>query len=41
MAQDVCWLEPTQKRSRELALGAAAGTIAATLISIPALLEEE
>lgn len=41
MARDVCWLEPTQKKAKELALGAAAGTIAATLISIPALIEDE
>lgn len=41
VAQDVCWLEPAQKKARELTLGAATGAIAATLISIPALLEEE
>ena len=42
MANDLCWtVEPAQRRIRELSLGAVAGMITATLISIPALLEED
>jgi len=41
MSNGDCWMvEPAQRRVRELGLGATAGIIAATLISIPALLEE-
>ena len=37
-----CWLlEPTQRRTRELGVGAIGGMLAATLISIPALLSED
>jgi len=42
MANDRCWIvEPAQRRIRELGVGAVAGMITATLISIPALLEED
>lgn len=42
MTNDNCWtVEPSQRRVRELGLGVIAGAIAATLISIPALLEED
>ena len=41
MTNDSCWtVRPAQRRIRELGLGAIAGTVAATLIAIPALLEE-
>lgn len=41
MANDDCWtIEPAQRRMRELGVGAIAGIIVATLISIPALLED-
>ncbi|MEL6495626.1 MAG: hypothetical protein AAFQ41_10965 [Cyanobacteria bacterium J06623_7] len=36
-----CWLvKPNQRKARDLGVGAVAGAIAATLISIPALLKE-
>ncbi|MEL6928309.1 MAG: hypothetical protein AAFO95_06725 [Cyanobacteria bacterium J06600_6] len=36
-----CWtIQPAQRRVRELGTGAIAGMITATLISLPALLEE-
>ena len=41
MTDERCWtIEPTERRVRELGIGAVAGMITATLISIPALLEE-
>ena len=41
MANDRCWtIEPTRRRVKELGMGAVAGMITATLISIPALIEE-
>ena len=41
MANDRCWtVQPAQRRVRELGIGAIAGMITATLISIPALIEE-
>ena len=41
LANDDCWIvEPTQRRAKELTLGAGAGIFAATLIAIPALLAE-
>jgi len=41
MTNDRCWIiQPAQRRVRELSVGAVAGIITATLISIPALLEE-
>ena len=37
-----CWLvEPAQRRAKDIGIGATAGIIAATLISIPALLEDK
>jgi|GEM_PF-2559598 len=37
-----CWtVEPAQRRIRELSIGAVVGVITATLIGIPALLEED
>ena len=42
MANDRCWtIEPARRRARELGMGAVAGMITATLISIPALIEED
>lgn len=41
MTNDRCWtIEPGERRVRELGIGALAGMITATLISIPALFEE-
>lgn len=38
---DDCWLiEPAERQARELAIGAIAGIFTATLISIPALLND-
>jgi hypothetical protein len=41
LAQSDCWtVETTQRRAREIGLGAIAGMFAATSISIPALLKD-
>ncbi len=41
MTNDNCWtVEPTQLRFRELSVGAIAGIIVATTISLPALLKD-
>ena len=42
LANDSCWtIEPSQRRIRELGVGAIAGIGTALLISIPALLEDD
>ena len=39
--KDNCWMvKPAQRKVRELGIGAVAGTMTATLISIPALLKD-
>ena len=39
-AENSCWIEPEQRKIKELGVGAAGGAIAATLISLPALRED-
>ncbi len=42
LVKDDCWMvEPAQRKAREIGVGAIAGIFAASLISIPALLDND